>query len=305
MLHYVLRRLTQAVLVCLGISVITFLLLHILGDPINLLLPLEATKEDIAQYRRAFGLDRPLYTQYWHFLSRALTGNFGQSLFIREPVLGLIAQRMPATLELAVTATAIYVGLGIPLGILAAVRRGTAVDTLANIGSVAGQAMPIYWLGLILIVIFTVHLRLLPASGRGSWRHLVLPAVTLAAYLAPTIVRLTRSAMIDVLDQDFIRTARAKGLMEWFVLWRHAFRNGAIPVATAIGLQFGRLLGGAIVVESVFAWPGLASLIVEGILNFDYPVVQASVVILAIFTVVTNLATDVVVALLDPRIRLR
>ncbi len=304
MRSYVARRLLQAVVVCLGISLITFLLLHVVGNPVLLLLPQDASDADVALLKAKLGLDRPLWVQYLAFLRDAARGDFGQSLFTQESALALILERLPATLELTAAGMLVAVALAIPLGVTAAVRRGALGDRLCTVGAVAGQAMPIFWLGIMLIILFAVKLRVLPASGRGTLGHLVLPAVTLGAYLAPLTMRLTRSEMLEVLAQDYIRTARAKGLRETVLLYKHALRNAAVPIVTILGLQFGRLLGGAVVTETVFAWPGVASLAVKAIRTYDYPVVQGSVVFLALVIVVVNLLTDVVIATLDPRIRL-
>jgi ABC-type dipeptide/oligopeptide/nickel transport system permease component len=300
---YVGRRLVQAVLVCLGISLITFLLLHVVGNPVLLLLPQEASEQDVTLLRAKLGLDRPLAVQYGIFLQGAVRGDFGTSLFVQAPALGLILERMPATIELTLAGLAVAIAIAIPLGVLSAVRRFSVLDNLATVGAVAGQAMPIFWLGIMLIVLFAVKLHWLPASGRGGPAHLILPALTLGAYLAPLTMRLTRSGMLDILSQDYIRTARAKGVRERWVLFKHALRNAAIPLVTILGFQFGRVLGGAIVTETVFAWPGVASLAVKAIRTYDYPVVQASVVLLALIIVVVNLLTDLVIAYLDPRIR--
>jgi peptide/nickel transport system permease protein len=300
---YILKRLGEAVLVCVGISVITFLLLHVAGDPVQLLLSIEAKAEDAAILRKSLGLDRPLYTQYFIFLKGLLRLDFGNSLFIREPALQLVLERLPATIELTVAGMVIALAIAIPLGVVAAVRRYSLVDNLCTMLAVSGQAMPIFWLGLMLIILFTVKLHLLPASGRGGFLHLLMPAFTLGASLAPITMRMTRSKMLDILSADYIRTARAKGLREQIVLFRHALRNASIPIVTILGLQFGRLLGGAIVTEAVFAWPGLGSLALSAIRNFDYPLAQACILTMAGIIVTTNLGIDVLVGALDPRIR--
>ncbi len=289
---------------CLGISLITFALLHVVGNPVLLLLPQDASEVDVALLRSRLGLDRPLWIQYAAFLGDAVRGDFGRSLFTQESALALILERMPATLELTFAGMLVAVAVAIPLGIVAAVRRGSVTDRLCTVGAVAGQAMPIFWLGIMLIILFAVKLRLLPASGRGTLGHLVLPALTLGVYLAPLTMRLTRSEVLNVLTQDYIRTARAKGVREAVLLYKHALRNAAIPIVTILGLQFGRLLGGAVVTETVFAWPGVASLAVKAIRTYDYPVVQGAVILLALLIVVVNTLTDVVIACLDPRIRL-
>ena len=301
--QYILKRLGEAVLVCFGISVITFLLLHVAGDPVQLLLSIEAKAEDAAILRKSLGLDQPLYVQYGIFLKDLVHLDFGKSLFIREPALSLVLERFPATLQLTLAGMAIALVIAIPLGVVAAVRRYSFLDNLCTMLAVSGQAMPIFWLGLMLIILFSVKFHLLPASGRGSLLHLLMPAFTLGASLAPITMRMTRSKMLDILSEDYIRTARAKGLRERMVLFRHALRNASIPIVTILGLQFGRLLGGAIVTEAVFAWPGLGSLALSAIRNFDYPLAQACILTMAGIIVVVNLGIDILVGALDPRIR--
>jgi ABC-type dipeptide/oligopeptide/nickel transport system permease component len=303
MAPYILKRLGEAVLVCFGISVITFLLLHVAGDPVQLLLSIEAKAEDAAILRKSLGLDQPLYVQYGIFLKGLLQLDFGKSLFIREPALGLVMERFPATIQLTVAGMVIALVIAVPLGVVAAIRRYSLLDNLCTALAVSGQAMPIFWLGLMLIIFFAVQLRLLPASGRGTVWHLLMPAFTLGASLAPITMRMTRSKMLDILSADFIRTARAKGLREQIVLFRHALRNASIPIVTILGLQFGRLLGGAIVTEAVFAWPGLGTLALSAIRNFDYPLAQACILTMAFIIVIVNLGVDVAVGWLDPRVR--
>jgi ABC-type dipeptide/oligopeptide/nickel transport system permease component len=303
MSRYVAQRLAEALLVCFGISVITFLLLHVAGDPVTLLLSLESKKEDAEILRHALGLDQPLYIQYGIFLKDLVRFDFGNSLFMREPALGLVLERFPATLQLTLAGMAVSLVVAIPLGVVAAVKRYSLLDNLATVFSVSGQAMPAFWFGLMMIIFFSVRMHWLPASGRGSLLHLLMPAITLGSTLAPILMRMTRSRMLDVLSEDYIRTARAKGLHERKVLFKHALRNASISIVTIVGLQFGRLLGGAIVTETVFAWPGVGSLAVSAIRNYDYPLAQACILVMAFFIVVVNLATDVVVALVDPRIK--
>src|SRR3990170_927423 len=301
---FVVRRLLRAVFVCVGVSLITFALLHVVGNPVLLLLPQNASNADVKLIKEKLGLERSLWVQYAVFLADALRGDFGQSLFTQDSALALIWERMPATLELTLAGMLVGIGIAVPLGVVSAIRRGSLTDRLCTVGAVTGQAMPIFWLGIMLIIVFAVQLRVLPASGRGTLAHLVLPAITLGAYLAPLTMRLTRSGMLDVLTQDYIRTARAKGVGERVLLFKHALRNAAIPIVTILGVQFGRLLGGAVVTETVFAWPGVASLAVKAIRTYDYPVVQGAVVLLALLIVVANLLADVAVTYLDPRIRL-
>jgi ABC-type dipeptide/oligopeptide/nickel transport system permease component len=230
-------------------------------------------------------------------------GDFGRSWYADTPAFGLVLERMPPTIYLTVAGLAVGLLIALPLGILAALKRHSPVDTLCTIVAVAGQAMPIFWLGIMLIIVFAVRLKVLPASGYGTWQHFVMPAVTLGAFLAPITMRLVRSGIVEVMAREYITTARAKGLAERMVVAKHAFRNACLPVITVLGLQFGQLLGGAIVTETVFAWPGVATLTVESIRNQDFPVVQCAVVLLATLIVVVNLIIDMLVGLIDPRIR--
>jgi ABC-type dipeptide/oligopeptide/nickel transport system permease component len=303
MRSYILHRLFQAVIVILGISLITFSLLHLFRDPVLILLPPEATKEDVELLRKEMGLDQPLVLQYFKFLSGMVRGDFGKSFVAHKPALSLVLERMPMTLWLAASGLLLALIVSIPLGVLAAIRRNRIQDHSASVLAVLGQAMPLFWLDIMLIIIFAVKLRLLPASGAGSFRHVILPAAGIAVSLLPILMRLTRSRMIEILSQDYIRTARAKGLGERAVLFRHALRNALIPVITILGFQFGMLLGGAVITETIFAWPGVASLVVESIFNSDFPVVQAAVALFALLIVLANLVTDITVAWLDPKTR--
>ena len=302
---YIIKRLIQAIGVCLVISMISFFLLFLNTDPALILLPPEAEMKDIETFKKQMGLDRPILIQYGDFLQKAVFhGDFGQSLVAKVPALQLIAERLPATIELAVAVMIIVNLVSIPAGIISAVRRYSLADNLATFVALVGQAMPLYWFGIMLIIIFGVWLHWLPISGSGSLAHLVLPAITLGSWLLPINMRLVRSGMLDVLNQDYIRTARAKGLMERKVLIKHAFRNAAIPLITILGMQIGLLLGGAVVTETVFAWPGMGRLAVDSIRVGDYPVVQAIVVVFAFFVIISNLVADILAALIDPRIRL-
>ncbi len=303
MKRYLVRQLVQLVVVVVGISMLSFAILHVIGDPVLLLLPQNAGKEEFERYRKLLGLDQPMWVQYWKFVSQAAQGDFGKSWYADTPAFRLVLERMPPTIYLTLAGLGVGLLIALPLGILAALRRHSLVDNLCTVVAVAGQAMPIFWLGIILIILFAVRLRLLPASGYGTWRHFLMPAFCLGAFLAPITMRLVRSGVIEVMSTEYIKTARAKGLREGWVVVKHAFRNACIPVVTVLGLQFGQLLGGAIVTETVFAWPGVATLTVESIRNQDFPVVQCAVVLLALVIVVVNLAVDLVVGLIDPRIR--
>jgi ABC-type dipeptide/oligopeptide/nickel transport system permease component len=301
---YVARRLVQSLVVLLGISVVVFVILHLTGDPTVLMLPPDVTAEEVARFRKAMGFDDPLPVQYWRFLRGVLHGNFGNSLRHDEPALGLVFERMPATLELTAVALGVALLLAIPAGIVSAVFRNTALDYVSTVVALIGQAMPTFWLGIMLILVFAVGFQVLPSSGRGGLANLVLPAITLGLFTTARTMRLTRSALLEVLGQDYVRTARAKGVAERGVVWKHALRNASIPVITIVGLELGTLLGGAVITETIFAWPGVGRLSVQAIYNRDYPLVQASVFVLASIFVLVNLAVDLVYTYLDPRIRL-
>lgn len=304
MSRYLLRRLSHTVLVIIGISVISFFFLHLSGDPVGLILPQDATREQVEALRQQMRLDDPIVLQYWHFATSALQGDLGRSIYTREPVLWLILERMPATLELAIAALLLSLIVALPIGVLAAVKRGSWLDTISMSVALFGLSMPHFWLGIMFIMLFSVQLGWLPTSGRGTWAQLVMPSLALGVSLIALFARLTRSAMLEVLSQDYVRTARAKGLGEVLVVGKHALRNALIPLVTVIGMEFGFLLGGAVIIETVFAWPGVGRLIVQSILDRDYPVVQAAVMLLAIVFVVVNLVVDLLYAWLDPNISL-
>jgi ABC-type dipeptide/oligopeptide/nickel transport system permease component len=302
---YLLRRLWQSLLVIFGVSVVVFLILHLTGDPAALLLPPDATAEDIAKFRHDMGFDDPVAVQYVRFLKGAVRGDFGQSIRHGEPAMGLVVERLPATFELAGAGLLIALALAIPAGIVSAVRRNTPVDYISTVVALLGQAMPTFWLGIMLILVFSVRLNWLPSSGRGDVEHLILPAITLGLFTTARITRLTRSGMLEVLGQDYIRTARAKGVGEPPVVWKHALKNASIPIVTIVGIELGTLLGGSVITETIFAWPGVGRLSVQAIFNRDYPVVQSAVFLLASTFVIVNFLVDVVYTYLDPRIRYR
>jgi len=303
MRRYVARQLVQLIVVIIGISILAFAILHVIGDPVLLLLPQNAGKEEFERYRKLLGLDQPLYVQYWRFATKAVHGDFGKSWYADTPAFRLVLERMPPTIYLTFAGLGVALLIALPLGVLAALKRHSFVDNVCTMLAVGGQAMPIFWLGIMLIIVFAVRLRMLPASGYGTWQHFVMPAFTLGAFLAPITMRLVRSGVIEVMNMDYIKTARAKGVGEGRVVVKHAFRNACMPVITVLGLQFGQLLGGAVVTETVFAWPGVATLTVESIRNQDFPVVQCAVILLALVIVAVNLVVDLVVGLIDPRIR--
>lgn len=306
MAGYLARRLAQMLIVVLMVSIVSFGLLFLTGDPTELLLGPGVdvmTQQQIEEFRHARGFDRPWLFQYLTFLAGAVRGDFGDSLRHNRPASEVVWERVPATVQLGLIALVLSVALGVPLGVISATRRGSLVDAGAMLVSLLGQSVPSFWLGIVLIMIFGVYLHVLPISGRGSWQHLVLPAVTLAAFPLARNARLTRSSVLEVLHQEYVRTARAKGVSEVGVIYRHALRNALIPVVTVIGLQLGFLLGGSVIVETIFAWPGVGRAIVQAIGNKDFPVVQAGVTMLAVTFVAVNLFVDLLYAILNPRIR--
>jgi peptide/nickel transport system permease protein len=303
MTTYLTRRLLQSLIVLLGVSFVVFFILHLTGDPALVLLPPDASPEDVRRFREVMGFNDPFFVQYGRFLGGALRGDFGQSIRHGESAFHLVVERMPATFELAGAALLIALALAIPAGIVSAVRRNSVIDYVSTVVALLGQSMPTFWLGIMLILLFSVQFHLLPSSGRGTLDHLVLPAVTLGLFTTARITRLTRSGMLEVLSQDYIRTARAKGVVERVVVLRHGLKNALIPIVTVVGVQAGYLLGGAVLTETVFAWPGVGTLMVQGILARDFPLVQGCVLVVALSFVVINLIVDLLYAWLDPRIR--
>jgi peptide/nickel transport system permease protein len=285
------------------VSSVVFVVMRLSGDPVPLLLPPDAPRSEIFRVRAELGLDRPLPVQYVVFLGNALRGDFGRSIHFREPAARVVRGYLPATLELGLTAFGLAALFALPIGIVSAVRRNSLVDQLSMSVALVGQAAPTFFIGILLILVVSLKLGLLPTSGRGDWRHLVLPAVTLGAFAMASIARLTRSAMLEVLGADFVRTARAKGVAESLVIVKHALKNAALPIVTITGLQFGTLLGGAVVTETVFAWPGIGRLAIQSIYNRDYPVVQCVVFVSAVCFIVINFCVDLFYGLLDPRVR--
>lgn len=298
------RRLLQAGAALLVVLLVVFVCLLATGDPVEMLAPPEASDVDKARIRRAYGLDRPLPYQFAAFVWRAAHGDFGRSLFSDRPALALVSERLPASLELALASTAIAALVGVPLGVVAAVKRATLVDQLVIGLALLGQSIASFWLALMLILLFAVSLHWLPVSGRSGWSSLVLPAVALSVWLLALLARLTRSEMLEVLEQDFIRTAHAKGMTRRAVVLRHGLRNALIPLVTVTGVSLGWQLGGAVVIETVFAWPGLGTTLLEAVLRRDYPVVLAGVAVLSAAFVTINLTVDLLYVAIDPRIRL-
>jgi len=300
------RRLLQVIPVIIGVSIAVFLMLHLIpGDPARLVAGMDATAEDLENVRRSLGLDQPLPMQYFNFVARALFGDFGESFRTGRAVLDEIGFRYWNTMLLGCSAIVFGTVLGVLTGIITAVYRNSWIDSSVLAVSLLGISIPPFFLGILLMLVFSVWLGWLPLTGLESWQHVILPAATLGIPNAAIISRITRSSLVEVLNQDYVRTARAKGLSELVVIGRHAVRNGMIPVVTVAGLQMGYLLGGAVVTETVFAWPGIGRLIVQSISARDFPVVQASVLLLALTFVVINLVTDLLYRLLDPRIKLK
>ena len=303
MLRYTIRRILIAIPTLIGISLITFFLVRVSGDPARFVLGDLATPEAIAQFEQENNLDDPLYLQFVYYLWDVLHGDFGSSLRYNEPVLDLFLERLPATLILGLSAYAVAVIVGVGFGVFTAVKAGTVWDKIVRILVLFGQAVPGFYLGLLLIILVSVRLRLLPTGGRGGIDHLILPTITLSAYLVAVIVRFTRSVMLDVLHNDYVRTARAKGLTDRAVIIRHALPNTLIPLLTVLALQSAVVFSGAVVTETVFSWPGIGRFAVSAIQTRDYPVVQGTVLILTAFVVLLNLLVDLTYAFLDPRIK--
>jgi len=303
MARQILRRVLRAVAALLVVTAVVFTLLHVSGDPAYILLTPEASPEDRAAFRAEYGLDRPLWVQYGRYLGRLAQGDFGQSLSFRTPAVAVALERLPATLELTLAAMALAVLVSVPAAVLAAVRRGTLFDRALMTLTLIGQTVPTFWLGMVMILVLAVRFHLFPASGRGGVLHLVMPATALALWLTALLARVTRSEMIEALEQDYVRTARAKGLAERGIAARHALKNALLPIITVMGLQFGGLLGGAVMTETVFAWPGVGTMILDAILKKDFPVVLAGVVIVAVGFIIVNLLLDLLYTMLDPRLR--
>lgn len=303
MTRFLVSRLVQMIGVFLVISMVIFMLLVFTGDPIELLLPPAAGIDQVEAMRERLGLNQPWYVQYVKFLRGAIRGDLGTSFYFHEPAIRLVLERLPASLELVIWTMLISTAIAIPLGVLAAARPNSWYDRGVLLGSLVGISAPTFWIAIVLIALFVVTLHLLPSSGRGGWQHLVLPVATLAFYRLALFVRLIRAGMLDVLSQDFIRTARAKGLYEHVIVYRHALKNTLIPFTTIAGIQMGGLIAFAVVTEKIFAWPGMGRLLLISIERLDYPVVVAYAIVTAALFVVINLTVDVLYALIDPRIR--
>jgi peptide/nickel transport system permease protein len=304
MQRYIARRALHSLLAILAMSLVVFSLARITGNPLDVMLPLEAGPEEFERVSKYWGLDKPLHTQYFIFLAKALQGDFGNSWkWHGHTAMGLVAQRLPATLQLAGFALAISVLIALPVGVLAAVMKGTVWDSGAKIIALLGQSLPAFWLGIVLMWIFAVHLGWFPTSGRGGIQHMILPAITLGWFQVAALMRLVRSSMLEVLDSEFVKLSRIKGLAEWKVVWKHCLRNAAIAPLTFFAIIAGVLMTGAVVTESVFSWPGTGLLVVDAVRARDFQVVQAVVIVFAGIFILTNLLVDILYAYLDPRIR--
>ncbi len=302
--RYIVRRAVHGAIVLFGVSIIVFSLMHLAGDPVAVLLPLDTPQDQIEAFRHEMGFDRPLPLQYLSFMSRALRGDFGYSYHYRTDAMGIVLQRMPATLKLTFGALFAALVVAVPAGIVAALRQDRISDVIIRMSVLLGQAVPGFWLGLMLMLFFGVRLRWLPVSGAEGWSSLILPAVVAGSFSTATITRLLRSNLLETLEKNYITTARAKGLSEHRITIRHALKNAAIPTITVIGLQMGWLLGGAVIAEVVFAYPGMGRLAVTAISYRDVPVIQSFVAVTAVIVVVINLTVDIAYSWLDPRIRL-
>jgi peptide/nickel transport system permease protein len=303
MQRYLVQRVLQGLLTLLAISVIVFLLSRWSGNPLDVMLPDEATEEDYARAAKHWGLDKPLPVQYLAFLGNALQGDFGRSIRLREPALKLVLARLPATLQLAGAAMAISLIIAIPIGVISAVQRDTLLDTGGKVIALVGQSMPSFWLGIVLIWVFAVMLGWLPSSGRGGLQHYILPAIALGWYQVAALMRLIRSSMLDVLDSEFVKLARIKGVSPPAVVWKHCLRNAAIPPLTYFGVIAAVLLTGSVVTETVFSWPGIGLLAIDAVRYRDFPLVQTIVLLFAVTFILVNLIVDVLYAYIDPRIR--
>ena len=303
MVKFLLKRLLEIIPVLLIISFIVFALVFVAGDPVALMLPEDASFEDVENLREALGLNEPFIVQYGKYMLNLVQGDFGESFRYNQPALPLVLERLPATLELAAVSLIIAIIIAIPFGIWSATKRNTVFDLFITGTSVVAKAMPNFWLGIMLILFFSVTLKMLPVSGYGTWQHLILPAITLGTGIGAEMTRLVRSSMVEILNQDFVRTAKSKGINRFFVVYKHAFRNSLLPVVTITALQISTLVGGALITETVFSWPGLGQLLIQAVNTRDMAIVQASVFIISILVIITNLIADILYRVLDPRIK--
>jgi len=303
MKHFLIRRLLHNIIVLIGVMAIVFFVVYLIGDPVALMLPPEATLQDREILREALRLDDPLVVQFFHFVGQALKGDLGTSFRHGVPALPLALSRLPATLELTIIAVFFSSIVGIPIGVYSAIKRNTFVDHFARIFALFGQSMPVYWSGIMMILLFSVNLNWLPPSGRGELVNLIMPGLTLGFFTTAPLMRLMRSRMLEVLNKDYVRTARAKGLTNKIVIFKHALRNAAIPAITVFGMQIGVMLGGAVLTETIFSWPGMGRFVVQAIYNRDFPTIRASVIVFAVLIIIVNFLTDLSYVFLNPQIR--
>lgn len=304
MVNFILRRLGQAVIVLWASASVVFVIMRLSGSPVDLILPPEASAQDRINLTLQMGLDRPILVQYLSFLSGALQGDLGTSYWQNRPALSVVMERFPATLQIATAGFLLSFVLAVPIGVVSAVKKGSALDNGLMAFALLAHAMPTFWLALVLVLVFSVHLQWLPSFGRGSWQHMLLPTIALATYSLARMARITRSSMLEVLGQDYVRTGRAKGLPERRIVWIHALRNAALPIVTIGALEFGVLIGGSVLTEIVFAWPGVGWLAMEAVSRRDFPLVQAIILIVSSIFVVLNFVTDVAYAYINPNVRL-
>jgi peptide/nickel transport system permease protein len=303
LITYIIRRIFWSAVTLIGVIVVVFFILHLSGDPAVLLLPIEATAADVERLRNIMGFDRPLYVQFWDFFQDALRGDFGNSFRYRSGAMLVVLERVPATVTLAASALAVALVISLPIGILAAVRKNSSWDSFAMGLALVGQAVPGFFLAIVMIYVFAVKLQVLPSYGFDGWRSLLLPSITLGVYSAASLTRMLRGNLSEVLQQDYIRTAKSKGISFGGTILRHGLRNAVLPIVTLLGVQVGVLLGGSVITETVFAWPGMGRLVVQAVLNRDYPVVQAAVFFTAVVFLAVSLVIDILYTVLDPRIR--
>lgn len=301
--QYIAKRLVQSVIVLIGITAVVFFALNLTGDPLSFMLPVDAPQEVFEQYREMMGLDDPIIVQYIRFLANAVKGDFGTSHFYKQPAMAVVLERLPQTALLAFVSLLLAVIIAIPTGIIAAVKRNTLTDSIVRLLAMLGQCLPTFWLGLLLMLLFSVKLNWLPTYGTGTVLHIIMPSVTLAVHTAANMIRLLRSGMLDVLGQEYIMVARSKGVRDFPLVMKHAFKNSLSSVLTILGLQLAQLMSGALVVENVFSWPGVGRLMYNSILNRDFMVVEAGVCMIASFFVIVNLTVDILYAAINPRVK--
>ena len=303
MFKYIINRIISAIPVFIGVAVISFSLTYLSGDPVSLMVSMDTPKEEVEQLREQLGYNLPFYVQFQNYIIDLFQLDLGESLRYHEPVFDLIVERIPATTVLALASVVVALFIGIPAGIISAIKRNSLSDYFVSLMALFGQSVAPFWFGLMLILLFSINLNLLPSSGMGSFKQLIMPSLTLGLFFTAAVARLVKSEMLEIMHSDYIRTARSKGLSNVTIIFQHALRNSLIPVVTMIGIQFGTLLGGAVVVETIFAWPGIGRLILQAIYNRDFPLVQGAMLFSAVGIIIANIIVDIVYRLLDPRIK--